>query len=51
MNIIFVARPDRGAGNDPETLRLAFHQGPTVIDRTIALCASPGSLLKPRGES
>ena len=30
--IIVVACPDRGAGNDPEPLMLAFHQGPTFIN-------------------
>ena len=30
---IFVACPDRSAGNDPETLGLAFHhQGPIFIN-------------------
>ena len=29
--IIVVACPDRGVGNDPEALGLAFHQGPTFI--------------------
>ena len=29
--IIFVACPDRGAGNDPEALGSAFQQSPTFI--------------------
>ena len=32
-SVIVVACPDRGAGNDPETLGLPFHQqGPTFIN-------------------
>ena len=30
--IIVVTYPGRGAGNDPERLRLAFHQDPTFIN-------------------
>ena len=25
--------PERGTGNDPESLDLAFHQGPNLVDR------------------
>ena len=29
---IVAACSEEGAGNDPETLKLAFHQGPTFIN-------------------
>ena len=33
VNNSYIAYPDRGAGNDPEALGLAFHhQGPTFIN-------------------
>ena len=30
--MLVVACHDRGAGNDPKALGLAFHQGPTLIN-------------------
>ena len=35
--IIVLACPGWGAGNDPEALGLAFHQGPTFIMRIAKL--------------
>ena len=35
--IVVAACRDRGAGNDPEALGLAFHQGPTFINATVKL--------------
>ena len=40
--IIVVACPDQGAVNDPEPLRLAFHQGPTFINAYFPYCATWG---------
>ena len=40
---LVVALPDRGAGNDPEALGLAFHhQGPTFIN---AYCQAATNLV------
>ena len=42
-NIIqLAAYPDRWAGNDPEALGLAIHQGPTCIN---ASCQAPTNLV------
>ena len=40
--LVVVACPDRGAGNDPEALGLAFHQGLSFINAYCQAAAEPG---------
>ena len=46
--MVVVVFPDRGAGNDPEALGLAFHQGPT---KGVMTCLGKGYQHPPSASS